>query len=172
MFCTNCGTKIADGSKFCGSCGTNVDFDFESQQQNMNIAPAANAQQTNVRKKMAQFTSDEAMVCGYIGSSSKNAFRFGSLGRNDGISLLNWIEQYSDSSNCQGVHLFLYPPDKNNLCKLFAIVEGNDGEDTATRDYGMDYNDDMPIKILFGTDDTDRTEFDGHDCMHRFVPFV
>jgi len=161
-FCTKCGTKITDGSNFCGNCGTRVNF-----------APAASAQQTNTRKKKAQFASgDEAGVCAFIGSSSKHAFRFGSLGRNDGISLFNWIEQYSDSANCIGVHLFLYPPDEDNLCKLLAIVEGNNGEDVAKLDWGMDYNDEKPMEILFGTENADRGEFDGHDCMHRFIPFV
>ena len=171
MFCTNCGTKIADGSKFCGNCGTKIDFDSEPQQQEKNIALEANAQQAGTRKKMAQFTQEEAMVGHYIGS--KTGYEYGSLGRNDGISLTGWIEQYSDSSNCKGVHLFLYPPDEDDLCRLLAIVEGNDGEDVAKLDWGMDYNDDKPREILFGSEtDADMTEFDDHDCMHRFIPFV
>jgi len=164
-FCTNCSAKIVDGSRFCGNCGTKVIFNSAPQQQEKNITPAASAQ-----KKMANFTPIEATVCAYIGN--KSGFEFGSLGRNDGVSLIKWIERYSNLIICKGVHLFLYPPDENNLCRLLAIVEGNQGEDVATRDWGMDYSDNKPIEILFDTVVVDRTEFDGHECMHRFVPFV
>jgi cation transport ATPase len=48
-FCTNCGTKIENGSQFCVNCGTKINFNSEPLQQNMDIAPAANAQQTNTQ---------------------------------------------------------------------------------------------------------------------------
>jgi len=170
-FCTNCGTKIADGSNFCGNCGTRVNS--APQQQENNSTPAARAQQAGTQKRMANFTPIEATVCAYIGSKSEKAFKFGSLGRNDGVSLLDWIEKYSDSRNGKGVHLYLYHPDEDNLCKLASIVVDNDDEFVAGCEWGMDYNDDKPIDILFGSEtDAERTEFDDHDCMHRYIPFV
>jgi len=172
MFCTNCGTKIVDGSNFCGNCGKRVNLDSAPQQQEKNIAPTARTRQASMQTKMAQFTPNEAAVCAYIGSNSKEAFKFGSLGRNDGVSLLDWIEKYSDSGNCKGVHLYLYHADENNLCKLASIVVDNDDEYVAGCEWGMDYSDDKPIEILFGNEEADRVEFDEHDCMHRYIAFI
>jgi len=159
--CASCGTALKDGMKFCPKCGGAVTAD----------SPAPVLPGTGAQKRMADFTQDEYVVGHYIGS--KTGYKYGTLGRNDGISLTSWIEQYSDSKNGKGVHLYLYHPDEDNLCKLASIVVDNDDEFVAGCEWGMDYNDDKPIDILFGNGtDADRTEFDGEDCMHRYIPFV
>jgi len=156
MFCSQCGNKLKDDDKFCGNCGAKVASDSAPRRQ---------------KKTMARFTAEEAAVAQYIGTKSEKGYRLGSLGRNDGITLLDWIEKYADNGDYKGVALYLCPP-IDDLCKLKAIILDNDCAIVEGREWGMDYNDDKPIDILFGVADADRVEFDGQDCMYRFIPFV